>query len=297
MKIFAILVLMIISDLAYSQANWFPAGARWTYNWSSFGAWGYITMDVLPGDTTLSGRTYKKIIYSDYLMGIDDNLDSIVTELMFFYEEADRVYIGNRLLYDFTAGVGDTLEISAEGLSEGPFIVDSVGIIEVNGVSLRFQDIEFPELFNPAEYYSMRVLEKVGILNTHFLYYLGVIQPPDAPFYYLQCYTDEELGDFRYGTWPVDCDQINLPTSLDENQNDEISVYPNPFQNEINISTHNPKLDKVALADITGQVRMIQKIDSHCLNKIDVNTINPGFYILYLLTEQGDILFKEKMIK
>ena len=62
MKALALLLFQLLATLSYSQANWFPTDARWTYSWAAFGGWGYVSMEVLPGDTLLGNQLYKKVL-------------------------------------------------------------------------------------------------------------------------------------------------------------------------------------------------------------------------------------------
>ena len=301
MKALGLLLFQLLATLSYSQANWFPTDARWTYSWAAFGGWGYVSMEVLPGDTLLGNQLYKKVLITDYLIGDYNEIDTAVSELRLFYEKDDRVYVregGNRLLYDFTAEVGDTLDFMYfGGISPEVFIVDSIGTIDVNGVALRFQDIKFNDLFEPGEFWEMRVMEKIGSVSTHFLYDNTVIQPFDFPSYNIECYRDEEVGYYR--PWPfsnADCDEITSESSLDNTKTD-MSIYPNPFQDVIRIHFSNTDFDHVIIVDMLGRMYQVNSNFHENYLEVDLHHLNEGVYIISLINEKGLVVKSEKVIK
>ena len=300
MRLFLFAILLFTSTLAQAQVNWFPAGAKWTIEWSAYGGWGYVIMEVLPGDTSIAGQTYRKVLISNYLMEGNNEVDTVISEINLFFEEDDKVYIkegGNRLLYDFNAITGDTLDFMyAEGLSMGQYIVDSIGTIDVNGVNLRFQDIVFPEIFDTSEYTSIRVLEKVGSLNTHFLYYLSVIQPVDAPFYHLICYRDEEIEFFHYYSDSSDCDPVLTNITQPESPDHIVEIIPNPVTDFFEIKSNYPTSFKVIITDLIGNIIVVKQVQQDESPLINVSYLIPGLYILTVSNQKG-LLQTAKMVR
>ncbi|HUR31472.1 MAG TPA: T9SS type A sorting domain-containing protein [Saprospiraceae bacterium] len=300
MKPLAFIIFQLLTTLSYSQANWFPDYARWTYQWGAFGGWGYLTMDVLPTDTLIIDQVYKKILISNYLMEDENTIDTVITELRFFFEEDDKVFVkegGKRLLYDFTAHVGDTLDFMYfGGISPAFFIVDSIGIMEINGVSLKFQDIKFSDLFDPGEFWTMRVVEKIGSLGTHFLYDNTVIQPFDFPSYQLNCYKDEETGYYILPfSSPVDCDQI--VSAIAPETSNHFTIYPNPFQDFITIQSLKKDYDHVIIVDMLGRTRRLHSDTISDSIELDLRDLSAGIYVICLVNDEGQILFSEKLMK
>lgn len=79
--------------------------------------------------------------------------------------------------------------------------------------------------------------------------------------------------------------------------NNQVQIYPNPFNKEINIdNSHSPKnLIRFEIISMDGK---IVKSDNlvNCKSHIDTSTINPGFYIVKII--EGDRTIKEaKIIK
>src|SRR6188508_671099 len=93
-----------------AQVSWFPVGAKWHYDYSSFGSQGLTTLEVLHEDTLIASHIYKKILSTTVTGTAPDYLDT-VTEVLYVFEENQVVhgydhFIGSSLLYDFNAEVG-----------------------------------------------------------------------------------------------------------------------------------------------------------------------------------------------
>lgn len=73
----------------------------------------------------------------------------------------------------------------------------------------------------------------------------------------------------------------------------EISIFPNPANEVLNISTAK-KISNVRLHDVSGKL-VISKSGEN-MNRLDISTLSPGVYILIVRTTDGALLQK-KMIK
>lgn len=92
---------------------------------------------------------------------------------------------------------------------------------------------------------------------------------------------------------PVFSTGINytLGIEVEEINNREISVFPNPANERVNISGMNPT-EKLCLFDLSG--RLIQETYGSVL---DVEALTTGLYIISVLNENEEIVFSEKLIK
>ena len=70
----------------------------------------------------------------------------------------------------------------------------------------------------------------------------------------------------------------SIPTSVDENVENKLSVYPNPTSNFINIE---PSINEsyLSIKNISGIEQLSKKINSG-LSEIDVSVLTPGIYFL-----------------
>jgi hypothetical protein len=86
-------------------------------------------------------------------------------------------------------------------------------------------------------------------------------------------------------TAKVEVTGVNNPLTSD------VKVYPNPAQNEINIS-NNDLINSLAIMSITGQVVARVNDINATSYKFDLNGVNSGLYILSVQTENGTSLVK-----
>jgi len=117
--------------------------------------------------------------------------------------------------------------------------------------------------------------------------------------YDIQFYNDEIYigGAFRY----VDSIPVNfiakyaLHTGINDLQtNNQLSVYPNPSANKLNIEISAGNIQKITIYDLTGkQIRTISCNTSK--QEIDISTLSPGLYFLDAICDQ--LTFRKRFIK
>jgi pimeloyl-ACP methyl ester carboxylesterase len=93
--------------------------------------------------------------------------------------------------------------------------------------------------------------------------------------------------------------QISCPTTgVNEIENNTVSVWPNPINNEINISFNADGAYSIEIADITGKVIMMENKSSATgtiTEQIDVSELSNGIYIVEL--KSSDLSIYKKIIK
>lgn len=87
----------------------------------------------------------------------------------------------------------------------------------------------------------------------------------------------------------------NQTLSIDKFNNENISIYPNPTNNSINISSQNEPIINFVIYDLQGR-----KVDSNKMNSIynfsvDLSNFNSGIYIIELNSENGK--YSQKIVK
>lgn len=100
-------------------------------------------------------------------------------------------------------------------------------------------------------------------------------------------------GGGTFGGWSatLDCDSLGV---ADLNSMDEISIYPNPASDFVNISSSNTKIDSVVITDASGRVVMTNKMDA-LSGKVNIAHLPKGVYMVSL-TADGKTVTK-KIIK
>ena len=284
----------------FGQVAWFPESAKWHYQFSSMIGGGLTTLEVLNGDTLIANHPYKRILSTTIVqrpLGLDTS-----TEMLYVFEENQVVYgydqwFGGTLLYDFTAMVGDTIGMYFGGLSPYPFVVDSIGQMDMNGYQLTFQDIRFPSLFEPGEFDKMRVVEGLGSINSHLLHNRTIIQPFDFPSYYFRCYEDVNIGLINLSINLVDCDFIEGVTSTQESAGVSASIFPNPAGDFVTIQMDGKPVDKIVLVDMLGVVRMEANPSEQTSITMDIQGLENGVFIIMGMNKARELLFTGKIFK
>ncbi|HET6990497.1 MAG TPA: T9SS type A sorting domain-containing protein, partial [Bacteroidia bacterium] len=92
-----------------------------------------------------------------------------------------------------------------------------------------------------------------------------------------------------------------IPASVDENYDpEEISVYPNPADENIHVEWSSDERGKVilTLTDITGRIVLQKEIEENQNNTstdFDIHSLSNGMYVLRV--QNGTQRFTEKLIK
>ncbi len=303
---FICIQLCVISSIS-GQNHWLVPGSKWTYEYSSWGGYGLTRLEVMQEDTIFGTRHVKKILsttihVNEFMMG--SPLDTF-TEISYAFEENKIVYGYEpnwseywSVLYDFNKNVGDTLQyMFFGGLSPSPFIVDSIGTMDINGHSFSFQDISFPDLFEPGQWSELRVVEGLGSSNSFFFHSHTILQPFDAPYYSFRCYEDPDIGLINLSHDQVDCDFIEGITATHDASIFKTSVVPNPASDYVTVKTNNHDIYKILIVDIVGKIRIMQNSNSYEGMKINISELENGMFFILGEDKTGEILFREKMSK
>lgn len=85
--------------------------------------------------------------------------------------------------------------------------------------------------------------------------------------------------------------------SIDEIESEDISIYPNPADNKINIELHDEQIEsaQIEIIDTTGRSIYINNTSSNNEISIDVSNLSKGIYFIKLNTE--DRQYIQKFIK
>lgn len=299
--IFLPFIFLMIFLPGYCQVIWFPTGATWHYEFSAFLGSGYTKLEVLDEDTLIGNHVYKKLLSTTIFNQFQQGLDTF-TEYLYVFEE-NRIITGydqwgSSFLYDFNAVEGDTLEyMYFGGLSPSPFVVDSIGQIEMNEILFQFQDIRFPSLYNQGEYDEMRVVEGIGSVGSHLFHHYTIIQPFDAPFYSLRCYEDANVGLINFSYNQAQCDYLEDITSTSESTNVKTLITPNPATDFVNVYSDSRHIEKIVVVDLLGKIRMRNPFTEEKPITIDISTLENGLFFILGMDQTGEIHFSERVTK
>ncbi len=112
-------------------------------------------------------------------------------------------------------------------------------------------------------------------------YYEEVAFHPSGQLYAISYFAEADL--FRTET------VVSIPNDPDNNQTEEISVFPNPAKDEIQISLSNASTCKITITDISGiQVLEATTITDDDLIKVNIQKLKPGLYFIYWLSKSQE---------
>ena len=70
------------------------------------------------------------------------------------------------------------------------------------------------------------------------------------------------------------------------------ALYPNPFQEELNISSKEQIIKQVQLYDITGKIIQDEKVNNQNLFTLKTNSLPRGTYLITIFTDKGKESYK-----
>jgi len=235
-------------------------------------------------DTVIENQIYKRL-YSFTDIVFDSTTATCIGGLR-ENEQKQVFYRGstiNKMIYDFSLSIGDTVYDS-----ENPdfiFTVDNIDTLNYNGIQRK--------KFTIQTFGQIAGIWIEGIGNYEGLFY-SFHTNTAHDWGNTRCYThngDLLYSNLRYGAY--DC--ITPLMSIDDIslQDNSITLYPNPANSNVNISSENV-INSIELFNSLGQsvyntnVKSREKI-------IDINSLSKGVYVIGVNTENGYI--KKKLIK
>jgi len=241
-----ILFLTILSFSSYSQAL-VMEGSEWYCDYQTIFTYGvdnlFYSSDTIISDTLTHVISNHNQAYDEF-----QNYYSSVVELFYIHSTEDEVYhfINGefQLLYDLNAAVGDTLitqsyyNTPSECSNVGFSIIDSVGVVNINGLDLRF--IHLVDGENSPVSYNGYILERLGAIGVSFAGLSGGSFVPisnysdcglvDGESFHggFKCYSDNEFFFSKLDTTNYACEFQFV--GIDEYENQPLSIYPNPSE-------------------------------------------------------------------
>ena len=251
LKIYTLLAVLLMAGGVTMQAQEYLPIAQKGNEWHTFetGVWqinNYVNW--CSGDTLIEDARYMKIMGT-----VNDSYPIFYTLLR---EEDGKVWERHlntsveTLLYDFTASVGDTLCFGHPG---NCFVLDSISMVQIGGVDRRkfWFGLEYDGLGNPRA----KETWVEGIGSDYGLLWSGYYGVYDG-WHCLLCF-------HRYGELVWQNPEYNTCSypydAVEENKDSEITVYPNPGNNTLNIRTALQNA-RIEIYDITGKLVYNQEI-------------------------------------
>ena len=294
-KIVLFSFLIMLSTASFAQ-NWYPAGATWTFNWQEYTMHGYVKYSV--GNDTVINDTAAKLINIKQVRSIGSESD---LEPLIVHESNSRVYhwTGERfkLMYDFNLNAGDTLKTEVLYInycdSVSPVIIDSVSLVNINGIDLKVQYITYTpynwEYFVEAR--SERIVERIGS-ERNFIYTPKCEYGDHFAYTGLRCYNDDDVS-YRNEWWDywhhnVECDSV-INAHVQEVPDVKFTVYPNPADDFVTISDDG-QYGGVFCAELYNSLgEKLYITTAECSVSFNMEIYPAGLYIIKVYKKESDI--------
>ena len=314
----ATLLLACTCAPALSAQEFAPLGAQWTY--LNFVTEGF---DYLPAayvytvtkDTVVDGRDSRIIQRREVYADGRESEEAVLQEVVYTTGDSVYVYVQDsfRLVFDYSAGAGDTVRVVDEPfrgfflppsnltISDFSYRIDSVKLRLVGEDSLRVQYVSylrdvgqeldqwgFQGIIDLFDSVPGQILESVGGLGhetmlgfTNEISYIVPFSPGR-----LTCYRDS-LRDYQL--LGVDCDSVlveyRLRTSVPALAIGTVGIYPNPFRGEVRFTARDVPLRRVEIRDVAGRVVYTQ--EGSALDRLELGGLVPGVYFFILTDGMG----------
>ena len=299
MRIILLFLVLFISKFGFSQGQpWVGNNAVWTFNFYCFDEiYGPIdgifkirkTGNVLRGshlcDELLTYEHSSRASPLDSAI-VDTNYTYLsVTGDSVFYEQEGLF----RLLYDFSAEVGDTIlyhvtteEIPNQNCNDSSFaFISANDIVSIGGVDYRMQHRWGSDAYNSYGGFN----ERYGPMLYSFLFpyqhYMCWSTTGGCENLLLLCFSDDDLTHGDY------CNSIGI----EKNDLPSIEVMPNPFTRTIHLSGINENGAFVHLSDNLGTV--LFKGTAQELEIYNAENLSAGSYRLRITLEDGHSVIKQ----
>ena len=254
-------------------------------------------------DTIIDNETYKKLYFfrsvefnpstATYIGGLRENSQKqVFYRGLNGYRDMDESPHGiqelNEMIYDFSLSVGDTF-------SGGSLNMNSafIGLVVANIDTVTYNGIERRRFKIMTEGYGqIAAIWIEGIGNREGLFFPYHTNTGDF-WGNTRCYThNDELQYSNYINTIHDC-TTPLMGIEDIKEDNSITLYPNPTNSEVNISSENI-INSVEIFNSLGQ-RVYYSVVNYNTKTIDISSFVNGVYILGINTENGVI--RKKIIK
>lgn len=297
------LFFMIIAENSFGQSLWFQDGSTWVHRVIQADAGGYVETTI-EKDTTLGGIACKKLVGSFKLFDVNPPFPLVSSGQLdppiFMYASADDnevFYYENgafKKIYDFNAGVGDTIVLPYNptvGISSlcpnNDFVIDSVGVENIDGINLKWMSVSPTPL--TLNFYNGKIYQKMGSTNWYFnslvdpVSCIGTVE--DMNFVdEFRCFSDANFEFKHQGVidnFGGNCyfPDTTVTTVFELVVKNNIEIYPNPVNDEINIEIVGLDFEEVTIIDLMGKEVLRLKLETGS-HSIDCHTLIPGTYFL-----------------
>lgn len=297
MKTFVLILSTFLFSVSLWAQTWAPIGAQWRYE-AVFPGTGEISYSLITidKDTVIAGQPCKQ--YSYYTEYAADET-TVLDYVGYTFERNDSVFFWQQdtfvLRYDFSAQLGDTIDIATLGL-----LGENEPDMAADTMKIRIEDIYTVNMGADSvavEFFAVEVLTGDFVYwNGGYYRRLGSIADWN-PFLYttfpigllgearLRCYTDDEVEIVLSG---LGCGFPSATRTLIAQE--QLKLYPNPVKETLHLAYDIDLLGAAyQLRAADGQLLLSGQLEVADGKELDVSGLAAGIYFVELNNgkEQG----------
>ena len=229
----------------------------------------------------------------------DQGEDGLILASLYHVKQNDQIS-GLRVMLssatvpggEILISIKDTAKFWAEDMSSiifgtNPSVVNQLDI-DQGYIDIFFDKVESLPIgiyYACVELYSFTNLSDIRVIDDQ-----TVPQPYDASAIYIGGTTSTSYSNgTAFGIRMLMGN--NWSVSLEETQNNTISIYPNPSNGEFNIAASSNELSDLTVKDITGKIVISKVFSSNTI--INLNNYAKGVYVVDIKNKKG--IFTQKI--
>ena len=294
MKAIALLAIGVILCFNSNGQKYYPFpkdNAQWNnFTWAQWGpdpAESAIVNSkyILEGDTIIKGLEYSKVYYQSdydkakqYICGLREDTNKNV------YVYSEMMHLPNYCGSSFPSDTSESLLYTFNNLEPGM-------ALPINQGKTTIQVIEIDSVMVGCDYRKRYKIQEEGLFAyDYWIEGIGSTKDLFAPYsyefewtLYALCFTDSTTYHLNWPWWSSqDSCHISLPYGIEEIQQPDFIVHPNPTSNFIFVDVPSTVLPVTChVLNIQGQL-LFTELLSDTNQKLDVTDLKSGVYLVWI---------------
>lgn len=239
------------------------------------------------GDAGKATLTFNGVIYdgAGYDFAVFENGFGNFFELAYVEVSSDGV---NFFRFDAVSLTDTSIQVSSFGSLDPTNINNLAGKYTVGyGVPFDLNELSGISGLNINSISHVRVVDVVGTMHPLFRSYDSQNNPVNDPYP-----TAFPTGGFDLDA--VGVIHLTQPTSIDESFADNVSMYPNPVKDYLNLSFASVSLYTITIRDISGKLLSSSKVTDDKIT-IDMAKLKAGIY--FVTVYNHEMKWNKRLIK
>ncbi|MBL0074025.1 MAG: T9SS type A sorting domain-containing protein [Bacteroidetes bacterium] len=181
-------------------------------------------------------------------------------------------------LYDFTISLGDSVLFNLYGQYPEKIPVINIDSIQINGQFFRRFHFAEPTIINAFDLLSEVWIEGIGSIHGPIFTNFPIKFSTEIPDSLILTCTYSNIQQFWQHPSYNSC-YLNIVLALDNITKTNLTIYPNPVQDNIKINFTKTDNYEINIFNSAGQ-KLIHKTVTSDFATIDLTTLNDGIYFI-----------------